>query len=309
MNAAWIAGSVKARLLVAERRLGVAGAGRLAASPSLRDALVELARSPYRYQVREALSLAEAQRAVVSTVLLELRLLAGWLPSEALSLVRTLAGWYELVNLEDRVAYLGGAPLRPPFDLGSLGAAWPRASAAQSLAELRSALASSPWGDPGGDTPAELSFGLRLAWAHRIAKNAPEALPWAAGATALLVARELFVAGLPVDILPVPEVRLLGSAWPAATAYEQFVAALPAQAAWALEPATEPELLWRAEARWWVRVEQEARALLGSAVAGRNVVVGAAALMAADARRVAAALEAVARRGLPGIEEALDATA
>lgn len=309
MSATWIAGSVKARLLVAERRLGPEGAGRIAASPSLGDALAELRRSPYHGGLGQELALADAQRAVVAKVLLELRLLAGWLPSEALGLVRTLAGWYELVNLEDRIAYLGGAPLRPPFELGSLATAWSGASGAQSLGELRSALASSTWGDPGGDTPGELSFGLRLAWARRITTTVPEALPWAAGATALLVAHELFVTGLPVDILPVPEARLLGPAWPAAATYGQFVDALPAQASWALELAPEPGLLWRAEARWWVRVEQEARALLGSGIAGRNVVVGAAALLAADARRVAVALGAVARRGLPGVEEARDATA
>jgi len=309
VSGAWIAGSVKARLLVAERRLGAVGAARITASPSLPDALVELGRSPYRRELDQALPLADAQRAVAAKVLLDLRLLAGWLPSEALGLVRTLAAWYELVNLEDRIAYLGGAPLRRPFELGSLDVAWSRASGGQSLDELRSALASSSWGDPGGDTPGEFSFGLRLAWARRVTTSVPEALSWAAGATALLVARELFVAGLPVELLPLPHVRLLGSAWPAARTYEHFVEALPAQAAWALEAAPEPDLLWRAEAGWWLRVEQEARALLGSAVAGRNVVVGAAALLAADARRVTVALGAVARRGLPGIEEALDATA
>jgi hypothetical protein len=309
VNAAWIAGSVKARLLVAERRLGVEGARRLAVSTSLRDALVELGRSPYRRELSPELTLPDAQRAVASTVLLELRLLAGWLPSDALGLVRTLAGWYELVNLEDRTAYLVGAPLRLPFELGSLDVAWSPASGAQSLGELRSALASSPWGDPGGETPAELSLGLRLAWARRIAADVPEALHWAAGATALLVARQLFVTGLPVDTLPLPGFRLLGSAWTVARTYERFVGSLPTQAAWALEEAAVPELLWLAEARWWRRVEQEARALLGSGVAGRSVVVGAAVLLAADARRVAAVLGAVARRGLPGVEEVLDAGA
>ena len=309
MSGAWIAGSVKARLIVAERRFGAAAARRLAASPSLHDALVELERSPYRRELGHTRSLADAQRALLSTVLLELRLIAGWLPSDALGLVRTLAGWYELVNLEDRIAYLGGAPLRPPFELGSLDVAWSAASGAQSLGELRSALAPSAWGDPGGETPAEFGLGLRLAWARRVAADVPEASTWAAGATGLLVARELFVTGLPVDTLPLPDFRLLGSAWPAARTYERFVEALPAQAAWALDAATDPDLLWRAEAGWWTRVEREARALLGSAVAGRNVVVGAAALLAADARRVAVALGAVARRGLPGVEEVLDATA
>jgi hypothetical protein len=309
VRGAWIAGSVKARLLVAERRLGPAGARRLESLPTLQDALSELERSPYRRELGQAHALADAQRALLSTVLLELRLIAGWLPSDALELVRTLAGWYELANLEDRIAYLDGAPPRPPFELGSLDAGWSAASGAQSLAEIRSALAPTRWGDPGGETPAELGLGLRLAWARRVAADVPEALSWAAGATALLVARELFVAGLPVDALPLPSVRLLGTAWPAAHTYERFAAALPAQAGWALEPAPEPDLLWRAEAGWWARVEQQAASLLGRAVAGRNVVVAAAALLAADARRVAVTLAGVARRGLPGVSEAFDATA
>ncbi|HSB37649.1 MAG TPA: hypothetical protein VLD13_01075 [Gaiellaceae bacterium] len=309
MSAAWVSGSVRARLLVAERRLGAEGARELGGSATVRDALVALGRTPYRREISLGLGLEEAQRALAVKTLLDLRLLAGWLPQEALSLLRALAGWYELANVEDRVAYLEGAPLRQPFELGGLASAWPRAAGAQSLEELRQALAPTAWGDPGGETPAQLGLGLRLAWAHRVADAAPGAGAWAAGATALLVASTLFVAGLPVEALPVPPVRLLGPAWQAAGTFPRFREALPADAAWALEGVESPEQLWRAEARWWARVEEEGARLLRGSRPGPEVVVGATALLAADAHRASSALAAAARRGLPAVEEAFDAAA
>lgn len=309
MTADWIAGSVRARLLVTERCIGPEEAAELAASPSLRDALVKLGRTPYRREIGLELGLGDAQRAIASKALLDLRLLAGWLPGDALGLLRALAGWYELANLEDRIAYLGGAPLRQPFELGSLAAVWPRAVGAQSLDELRRALAASAWGDPGGDTPAELGLGLRLAWARRVAAEAPEVRLLAAGASALLLARELFVVGLPVEILPLPAFALLGAGWRGAGTFARFLEELTPEASWALDGIAGPEELWRAEARWWARCEQEAHALMQGAVASRRVVIGAVALLACDARRVATALEAVVRRGLPGVREVLDAAA
>jgi hypothetical protein len=69
------------------------------------------------------------------------------------------------------------------------------------------------------------------------------------------------------------------------------------------------DALWRAEAAWWRRVEADAHVLSRSATAGRPVVVGVVALLAADARRVALVLGGVARRGLAGVSEALDALA
>jgi hypothetical protein len=309
VSAAWVAGSVRARLLVAERRLGAEGARELAASGTLRDALVALGRSPYRREISLELELGAAQRALAAKTLLDLRLLAGWLPRDALGLLRALTAWFELANLEDRVAYLEGAPLRQPFELGSLASAWPRAAEAQSIAELRQALAPTAWGDPGGETPAELGLALRLAWARRIADAAPAAQGWAAGAVALLAARVLFVTGLPVEALPVPRIRLLGATWPAAGTFARFVEALPPDAAWALDGTETPEQLWRAEARWWTRVEEQAATLLRGSRPGPEIVVAAAALLAADAHRAATALATAARRPLQGVEEAFDAAA
>lgn len=309
MTGAWIAGSVRARLLAAERTIGADGARTLAAAPNLQEALLLLARTPYHREVRLELGLADAQRAVAGTALMNLRLLAGWLPGGALGMLRALCAWFELANIEDRVAYLGGGRLRHPFELGALATAWPRPVDAQSLDELRRILARTSWGDPDGATAGELGIGLRLAWARRIDAEAPEARHWAAGAAALLLARELFVTGIPVDLLPVPRPTMLGGAWPGAGTFERFVETLPRQAAWVFDAAADPDELWRAEAGWWAQVERDAAAMAGGSAAGRLVVVGAVALLAVDAHRTAAALAVAARRDLAGAEEAFRAAA
>lgn len=297
MSGSWIAGSVRARLLVAERRAGPDAAAEIAAAGSLRDALVVLSRTPYRRGARLGLELADAERAVLDTTLLHLRLLLGWLPADAHGLLRTLAAWFELANAEDRVGYLAGARLRRPFELGGLAVAWPRAAGAQTLDELTRALSGSAWTELDPHSGAELGLALRLAWARRVAAEVPEARPWALGAAALLLAGELYVVGLPVERLAVPELPLLGAAWQDARTFEQLKHSLPPEAAWALADADTPAELWRAEARWWETVEREAGGLLRSGVAGQAVVTGAVALLAADAHRLVTALELAARGG------------
>ena len=309
MSGAWIAGSVRAQLLASERRLGVEGAREIAAAPSLPAAVAALGRTGYGRAVRLERGLAGAQRGIASTTLLNLRVLAGWLPADALGLLRALAAWYELVNLEDRVAYLEGLELRHPFELGALAVAWPRAAEAQTIEELRRVLAATPWGDPDGLTPAQLGLGLRLSWARRVDAEAPEARRWTAAAVALLLARELFVSGVPVDLLPVPAVTVLGPRWMSAATFAEFVEVLPPEASWAFDGIETTADLWRAEGGWWRRLEEDANSMLHGSVAGRGVVVAAVALLAADARRTSSALEAAARRGLPGAEEAFDAAA
>lgn len=269
MSGSWIAGSVRGRLLAVERR---------PVAP-------------------EGLPVSEAQRRVQEAALLNLRVLAGWLPPEALGLLRALCAWFELVNVEDRAAYLEGAPLRKLFELGSLAVGWPRAAEAQSVEELRAALARSAWGDPG----PELGLGLRLAWARRVVSEAPEARSWALGAAALLLAAERFAAGRPVEAAP----PALGTAWREAGALEELADALPPEARWPLDGLDAPERLWQGELRWWSVVEREARALLRGPVGSRSVVVGTVAAVACDAHRAAAAAALAARRGLEGAEEGL----
>jgi hypothetical protein len=85
--------------MAAEQRLGPAGARSLAGASSLADAIAELARGPYRRGMRIELGAEEAQRAVVESTLLHLRVLAGWLPRDGLELLRTLVAWFELANV------------------------------------------------------------------------------------------------------------------------------------------------------------------------------------------------------------------
>jgi hypothetical protein len=148
-----------------------------------------------------------------------------------------------------------------------------------------------------------------LAWARRVLTDIPEARTWASGALALTLARELYVAGHPVERISTVPLPALGSAWLHAVAFERFAEALPRQAGWALAGVESPLELWRAEARWWARVEADAAALLRHELTGRPLVVGVAALLAADGWRASAALAAAARDGLTGVAEAYDAVA
>ena len=61
----------------------------------------------------------------------------------------------------------------------------------------------------------------------------------------------------------------------------------------------DPTGLWRAEAGWWRRVEQDGFALLHRGRFDAAPLIGAAAVLAADAWRVRAALEIAARGGMP----------
>jgi hypothetical protein len=79
----------------------------------------------------------------------------------------------------------------------------------------------------------------------------------------------------------------------------------PTDARWVLAGIDRPEELWRADVAWWHRVERDAFALLRRASFGRPPVIGAVAVLAADAWRVRAALEVAAR----GSVEAFDAVA
>jgi hypothetical protein len=296
--------SVRARHLLA-RRLGRGPARELAHCESLGDALASLAGSAYGRSVRADLGLAAAQRAVAATVLWHARILAGWAPPGAVEPLRALAGWFELANVEDRLAYLEGGPPPEPFELGGLSTASASVAGAQSAGELRTALADSAWGEPGGDDPASLRLGLRLAWARRVIGAVPEAAGWSAGAVALLLARELLLAGRATAMLRALHPPGVGDEWIAAGSVAALRAALPADAAWALEGVEAPGELWRAEAAWWRQVEADAEQL-AQAHLGRSAVLGTVVLLGVDGRRTAAALEVAARGGEPEAQEVFD---
>ena len=292
----WVAGSVRTSHMLG-RRLGRDRALSLASSASLEQALGVLAGSAYGRSVRKGMSLASAQRAVAETALWHVRVLAGWMPPRAIDLVRTLAGWFELANIEDRLDYLAGGALRAPFDLGGLAIAGDALAGAASVAEAREALKGSAWGDPGGEDPAALRVALRLAWSRRTVATVPEAREWALGAVALLLARELLLAGRAPEQLAALRPPVTGGAWMGSRSVEALRRALPPDCGWPLAGLVEADALWLGEAAWWHRVEQDAESLARATQLGRATVIGAIALLGVDAARVGAALESASRGG------------
>jgi hypothetical protein len=268
-------------------------ARRFAALPTLDEALVALRSTPYRRDVRAGQSLIAAQHAVLATLLWHVRVLAGWLPGTGAAALRTLAGWFEIANVE---ALLFGEPF---FELGAMATAWPTLRDAP---DLRSALAAAPWGDPGGSDTRSVQLSMRIRWAKQVAAVSPDTRTWAAGALALLVARERFHEERPLPDLPAD---LLGTDAPHAGDIAEFGRRLPAEAAWALRHVVVPGDLWAAEARWWSRFERDGHALLSGPGFGLGPVLGAVVVLAADARRVRACLELASRGGHP--MEAFDA--
>jgi hypothetical protein len=218
-------------------------------------------------------------------------------PGAGAGLVRALAGWFELANIdalladltrradlssrEIRAANLQSESRAARFALGDLATAWPRIELASSVEAIAEAVAGSAWGDPGGRTPAELALGMRVAWARRVLQAAPETTDWVAGAGAVSL--------------------------------QELHGQLSAHAAWALAGTREPDDLWLAELGWWGRVEQDALAQGGGPqlvelVAGPRRAVRWGPLSNTAPRRRplrtpaprSRSLSAHCRRGLPG---------
>lgn len=302
MKPAWTAGVTRARLLLS-RTIGAGLAGKVAASPSLAAGLAALVGSAYGERVRAGQDLAAAQRGVADTLLWHLRILAGWLPAEGAALMRALAGWFELANIDARLAALAsGGRAPPPFALGTLATVWPAAERARTIEELAGVLARSPWDVPRGRVPAELAIGLRVAWGRRVRDSAPHARDWVEGAGDLLVARELLVARSrehSEQLLRYPGIddRVL-----AADTLAELRTALGPRATWVLDAISAPTELWRSELAWWERVEDDAHALLRHMDDGPSVLAPAA-LLAVDAQRTARALQSAAQGAVPETTE------
>jgi hypothetical protein len=304
MGAAWVAGNVRARLLL-QRRAGSEQALAVAEAGSLDEAAALLTAARILPEGR-GWSLESAQREVAASLGLQVRLLAAWVPRDAAGGLRALASWFELANLEDRLATFGGAELRPPYELGTLSSVWAEAASCQSPEELRRLLARSSWGDPGSDEVEEVHLALRLAWARRVSAQVPVARPWAAGAVAILLAAELYVTGRAPDDELVRRAGL-GSGWRDAASVAELRAKLPSVASWALEGAEEPELLWRSELTWWRRVAADAERLVRGRLDQGDVMVGAVVLLAFDAMRLTTALAVAARGAGEPAREVIDA--
>jgi hypothetical protein len=301
----WVAGVTRARLMLG-RMIGADHARAVARCRSLDEGLGVLAGSAYGERAQVGLDLAAAERGVAETLLWHLQILAGWLPPGGAGLVRALAGWFELANTDARVAALVGGGREPsPFVLGGLATAWTRIEQARSVDQVADIVAGSAWGDPGGRTPAELSLGLRVAWARRVQDAAPGARDWVAGAAALLVARELLVAGTRAGAAALQRLPGIGEEALRAGSVAQLRASLPEQAAWAIQGISDPGELWGAELGWWRRVERDAPALLHT-WGDEAVVLACVALLAVDAQRTVRALRAAAHGGSPEFVEMVD---
>lgn len=305
MSAGWVAGSVRGRLLT-RRRLGAAGAREVAASRGAEPAVELLARSPYGREIRAGDDPEHAWRALGSVCVWHLRVLAGWLPPRGGGAVRVFAARFELDNIVDRLAALGGAPTVSPYDLGTLGVAWPRLAAAPSAEALRAALATSPWGDPGSVRQPAVSAALQGRWASWLAA-VPGGADWGAGAAALVLAR-LIATGEEVPPPLWTELRRqLGSDWQGVGDVAALTDRLPPGARWVLAGLDTVDDLWPADGRWWRRVDRDAAAILRTARPGPAVAAAAAARLVADVPMARAALEAAAW-GEQGLE-AFDAVA
>ena len=304
MAAAWVAGSVRARLLL-QHRAGPETALLVAQAGSLEEAVGLLSTTGAAVEARGA-SLEAAQRAVAASLALRIRLLAAWLPRDGVAAMRALAGWFELVNIEDRLAYFAGAELRTPYELGMLSSVWAARSHRAERRRGASPARASSWGDPGSDDRDDVHLALRLAWARRVSTQVPVARAWAAGAVALLLAGELFVAERPVDDDLVRRVRL-GRSWAGAASISELREELPRVAAWALDGVDDPADLWRAELAWWRRVAADAELLIRTSLGGSAVAIGAVALLAVDAMLLTVALAAAAQGGRATAREVFDA--
>ncbi len=306
MSTAWVASSVRARAM-SRRRLGGAAVRDLAGRTTLDLAVDCLAATSYGHDVHPGQGLATAQHSVAATLLWHMRVLAGWVPRGDARILRVLAGGFEVANVDERLRELAGLSAEPAFRLGGLATAWKAVSGAGSVAEVRQGLARSAWGDPGADTSAAVRLGLRLSWAARVAATAPAARAWAAGAAAIITAREVLPdPGPPSPVTLRMTSTLLGSRWQGAVGIRAFADRLPRDARWAVEGLDDAADLWRAESAWWARVDRDGHALLHRPLTTPDPVIGAVAVLAADAWRVRAALE-VAARGGAGATAALGA--
>jgi len=287
------------------RRIGAGRARELAACGSLPEALQALAATPYGRGRLPGLTLSAAQHQIADTILWDLRVLAGWLPEGGVRLLRALAGWFELANVEELLQAMAGRPADAEFTLGALATAWPRLRQAASPAGLRPVLAASAWGDPGGETAEAVLQGMRSRWAARVAAAGEPARSWAAGAEALLLAGQRFPPGREAhEAGTVPPLAsaapgMLGPATAGAVTLDELGRRLPARARWVLAGISSPDDLWRAEAAWWTKVERDGFRLLRTSGFDSGPVLGAVAVMATDAWRVRAALEIAARGGGP----------
>jgi hypothetical protein len=302
MTADWVAVTVRGRGL-AGRRIGVAGARRLARLPSLAAAVDALSRTAYRRDVRSGMDVRAAQHAVYATLTWHLRILAGWAPPYGADRVRRLASAFEIANVAAQVARFDGRPAEPPYQLGALSTGGAQIGAARSPLELQAALKLSPWGDPGSVDGAAIVTAMQAVWARRVAESIPESEAWASAFAVLLVARSLANGGRFGNPAARRNVRaIIGPGWERAASLDELRANVPRATAWILDGVATATDLWRAQTRWWARIEADGLRLCASPRPEPEVLAGIVALLAADAWRTRGALELAARGGTEAAE-------
>ncbi len=303
MSASWVAAAVRARGLL-DRRLGPDRTRELGAESSLDEAVTALADSSYGRYVHRGMALEDAERAVGATVLWHMRILAGWGPALSATSLRLLAGGFEIANIEDLLLRFAGAPVAPPFELGALAMSWSRLAGAGSAGELRQRLAESSWGDPGAEDLGTVRFGLRLVWASQVADRLPFLRRLAAAAATLAVARA-DAGGVQIEGRALRLAR--GLIGPGLSTDASSISAPDEPNTPGRPGTTSSNRLWEAEAKWWSRAESTGSMLTATSNPSEWMVVGVVLLLAVDAWRVRAGLEAAAGRDVP--TEAIDAMA
>jgi hypothetical protein len=284
MSAGWIAGDVRARGLAAAEAIDVASS--VAETPGLETAVAVLGQTRWIRDTDSATSVEAAQRAVFETLIWQLRVLAGWFPSEGVEVVRSCVAWFEIRNIEDRLAYFAGASAATAYELGRLGLITKSLGGTSNAEDIRRLMGASAWGNPGGDDAYAIRMWLRHRWHRRARDASPELRIWADAAAWLFGLRERSAGRT--------SAALMASTPPS----------LPWAWRWVTATTWSAGDLWRAEERWWEQVRQEGLQLLHEPVGGRGPALGAVTTLAASARRIATALQVAA--GIDGGE--LDAT-
>jgi hypothetical protein len=274
VSTAWVAASVRARAL-ARRRLGAAGARRLAGSESVEQAVTTLADTPYGHDVGAVDDITMAQHGVAASLLWNIRVLGGWVPRTGVPALRAMAAAFEVANIDEHQRALRGEVAGPMFRMGSFATAWPRVAATTTLADMRDCLRTSTWGDPGSEADRVVHLYLRVAWAARVAAAVPLTEPWMRTTVELLLTRDHLITGRPIP----PAVQR---------------AADPLVGAEYTPVEDDLRRLWRVESSFWRRVERDAFAALRGSSFDIRPTVAALALLAVDAWRVRAALETAA---------------
>ena len=277
MSAGWVAGSVRATAL-ARRRLGAERTRQLASCGSLADALRMLAATAYGARVRPDQSLAAAQHEIASSVLWDLRVLAGWLPAGACGRCACSppgSRWPTWTRCSQCFAGLNGrgaVPARRARD--GVASAPPGGQ----RAALRAALAVSAWRDPGGESITRYGWACGRDGRPGPPRSAARCVPgprvrWRCWSPAKRVrggAARRHRARIMGRVLRLRGTR--GAAPRAATLEE--MAGCCRQAAMDPHRDTVPADLWRAEAGVAARVERDGLRLLRASGLDCGTVLG-----------------------------------